>query len=124
MANYPGATPPFPSLTEIQNEFNNQAESEKFQDETTIFCRRENTNIHELVGITIGYLHGRTPPGIEDLAEFMRALIGIYHLNYLPDSPELYEAIKGIPAHSAGRIGYTFQRRRSGTERGVFVFLR
>ena len=124
MADYPGATPPFPNLAELQTEFNDQSESERFRDVTLALCERIDVSIQELIGVTLGYLHGRNPVGIEDLAEFMRRLIHIYHLDYPPDSPELYEAVKGIPAHSGGRIGYTFQRRRSGAERGVFVFLR
>ncbi len=124
MANYPGATRPYPNLLDIQNEFSNQAESERFREATVILCRRANTTIDELVDFTLTYLNGRTPPGIEDLAEFMRFLIETYNLNDAPDSPGLYEAVKGIPAQSAGRIGYTFRRRRRGRERGVFIFLR
>ena len=123
MANYPDATPPFPSLHELQREFSDQAESDKFQNATTEFCQRQTLSVQELVGVALGHLHKCEPPGVEDLGKFMRSLIYIYHLDHRPESAELYEAVKGIPAHSGKRIGYTFQRRKSGDERGVFVFL-
>jgi hypothetical protein len=125
MADYPGATRPFPELTEIGNEFSDQSASEGFRDATLAFCHTINVSIDEIVGVTLGYLQRCNPIGIEDLAEFMRQLITIYGLTeYQPDSTALYEAVKGIPAHSRGRIGYTFQRRRQGADRGVFLFLR
>ena len=124
MSEYPGATPPFPELAILRNEFSDQAESEAFRNATLSLCHKTNISIQELVGFTIGYLHGRNSVGVEDLAEFMTRLIAIYHLEHQPDSSELYEAVKGIPGHSEGRIGYTFQRRRQGTDRGVFLFLR
>lgn len=124
MANYPGATRPYPALADIQAEFGNQIESRRFRDATVMFCQRANIAVDQLVDATLDYLNGRTPPGIEDLAEFMRFLIDTYRLDDAPDSPTLYKAVKGIPFHSDGRIGYTFRRRRRGRERGVFFFLR
>lgn len=123
MSNYPGATRPYPNIADIRNEFAIQTESEKFMGATEAFCKKENITTADLVNVTLGYLTTRTPPDIEDLAEFMRFLITIYHLNDEHDSPELYEAVKGIPAYSTGRIGYTFRRRRKGLDRGVFIFM-
>ena len=128
MANYPGATLPYPDLVDTQNQFSDQSESERFRDATVLFCKKENVNTRELIGVALGYLHGRKSFGIEDLADFMRLLITIYHLDYKPNNQKLYEAAKGIPAHSGGRIGYTFHRGKGrskrGIERGVFIFLR
>lgn len=124
MADYPGATRPYPALPDIQNEFADQTESRRFREATISLCNRMNTPVDRLVSTTIDYLNQRVPPGIEDLAEFMRFLIQTYQLDDPPDSPSLYEAVKGIPFHSVGRVGYTFHRRRSGSERGVFIFLR
>lgn len=126
MSDYPGATLPFPSLRELRDEFADQIESEKFREVTVAFCQEENINLHELVGFVLGCLQKCTPRGVEDLAQLMLTLIEGYHLKskYSPDSSEIYEAVKGIPAHSNNRIGYTFQRRKSGEDRGVFVFLR
>lgn len=124
MADYPGATRPYPPLADTQNEFVDQTESQRFREATIAFCNRTNITVDQLVNVTIVYLNGRIPPGIEDLAEFMRFLIQTYNLDDAPDSLALYEAVKGIPFHSAGRVGYTFRRRRRGSERGVFIFLR
>lgn len=124
MADYPGATRPYPDLALLRNDFNDQSESERFRDATLALCEKANVTIQEIAGAALGYLHGCNPIGVEDLAEFMRRLIAIYHLDYEPDSSELYDAVKGIPSHSNGRIGYTFQRRRQGADRGVFLFLR
>jgi hypothetical protein len=124
MADYPGATRPFPDLALLRNNFNDQSESEQFRDATLALCEQANVSVQEVVGVALGYLHACNPIGVEDLAEFMRRLISIYHLDYESDSSVFYEAVKGIPFHSNGRIGYTFQRRRSGNERGVFIFLR
>ena len=124
MANYPGATPPYPRRRDIQSEFSNQSESEKYRNVTVSFCNKREININELVGFTLGFLEARNTDGIEDLLVFMEALGEIYNIRHAQRNESLYEAIKGLPAHSDNRIGYTFQRRKSGNKRGVFLFLR
>ena len=124
MANYTGlGFPPFPNLQDIQIEHADQIESENFRDPTVSFCQRRN-KLQELVGVSIGYLHGRIPIGIDDLTIFMVALGNIYGIDNASENQELYKAIKGIPVHSDGRIGYTFRKRRQQEERGVFLFLK
>jgi len=124
MANYPGAIPPFPNLQDIQIEYADQIESQNFREVTVSFCQKREISLQEFVGVSIGYLHGRIPIGIDDLTIFMVALGNIYGIDNASENQELYKAIKGIPAHSDGRIGYTFQRRRQQEERGVFLFLK
>lgn len=124
MANYQRAIRPYPSLSEIRTEFSNQTDSDRFSEKTKNYCNKINISIDELIGLTIGYLSQRPPEGIEDLEVFMEFLIMIYKLNESHDSPALYEVVKGIPANSQGRIGYTFNRRKTGNQRGVFIFLR
>lgn len=123
MADYPGASRPYPPLVGIQNEFRDQADSRRFRNATVSFCQKSHIAISNLVNVSIGYLNGRTPRGVEDLAVFMRFLIATYHLKHAANSRALYQAVKGIPFHAHGRIGYTFRRRRPGRERGVFLFL-
>jgi len=123
MANYQRAIRPYPSLSEIRTEFYNQTDSDRFSDKTKNYCSKIDISVDELIGLTIGYLSQRPQEGIEDLEVFMEFLIMIYKLNESHNSPALYELVKGIPSHSKGRVGYTFNRRKAGNQRGVFIFL-
>jgi hypothetical protein len=123
MANYPGALR-FPSLEDLQNEFSNQLRSASFRDFTLKFCKTANISIDELLRASTQHLNSSRPQGVADLAEFMNFLNSYYRLSYTTRSQILYKAVKGLPSHSHNHIGYTFNRRRSALDRGVFVFLR
>ena len=123
MANYPGASR-FPTLKDLQNEFSNQSDSAAFREFTLRFCRKAKISIDELLQTSTHHLNSCKPQGVADLPKFMTFLKSHYRLSYTRDSKALYNAVKGLPSHSGGQIGYTFERRESGLDRGVFVFRR
>lgn len=123
MAHYPRATR-YPSLEELRTEFSNQHGSARFSQDTTHFATKANTSIDNLVRISVERLNSVAHRGVEDLADFMSFLNTHFGQDYVHDSGALYKAVKGLPFHSHGRIAYTFQRRRTGLDRGVFIFLR
>ena len=127
MANYQPEKRPFPNLHNIQNDFSNQTESDRFSKETLNLCEKANITISKLIEFTLITLNEPTRTGIEDQQVFADVLIKRYQ--NLPDDTEsvsLYRGIKGIPAHSIGRIGYTFGRGKGkwGKEKGLFLFIR
>lgn len=122
MANYPWATR-FPARSELRRAYSDQTLSSQYREFTVRICRKADISIDNLVATTIDYLESPRHQGVEDLAVFMCFLIQKFKLDFALNSQTLYKAVKGIPHHSQGRIGYTFERKGS-TDRGVFLFLR
>lgn len=123
MANYPWSIR-FPRNSELQRLYPNQTSSSTYKKFTLALCRKAGITIGELINASIEYLQSQRHQGVEDLAVFMCFLIQKFRLDYPLDSQTLYKAVKGIPCYSGDRIGYTFERRESGNDRGVFLFLR
>ena len=122
MAHYPWSTN-FPTCAELQRQYSDQSQSRVFQGFTIRLCEKAGITIDELTNTSTEYLQSQRHRGLEDLAVFMCFLIQKFKLKYALDSQPLYKAVKGIPYHSHGKMGYTFERKRSGIDRGVFIFL-
>jgi hypothetical protein len=123
MANYRVATQ-FPSPAELTIEFRNQSESTRFRPRLTRLAEIAQRPSSRFVHDTIDHLRSHDlHPGVEDLLVLMRLWIRWYGLNLDDTSSLIYQAVKGLPSISDGRVGYTFNRRRRGRQRGVFLFL-
>jgi len=107
-----------PSLESLQEEFMDQSESEKFRARTQKLIRDSGFDEHAFMLNCMAKLYERH--GVSELTEFMshvKSSLGM--VDQSKSQSKAYEFVKGIPALSNRRIGYTFGRKG-----GLFFFLR
>jgi hypothetical protein len=114
-----GYLPPLdrPSVELLQRGFVDQTESAKFCSHTLNLIANSGFDQRTFVLNCIAHLYERN--GVSELTEFMsyvRSSLGI--IDNTKTQTKTYEFVKGVPAISEGKIGYTFGRRG-----GLFFFL-
>ena len=111
------------SIVDFRNSYAAQSESAKFQAATRDICIRAGVSPPQLVNFVLAFVneHHREAH-LRDLVEVMQLISREYNLGLGRDDDTLYQAVKGLPFFSKGRLGYTFRRRRRGSDRGVFLF--
>jgi len=107
-----------PSVDVLRKEFPDQTESAKFLQKAKELLQTTPLSEETFMLNCLGFLYERN--GVSELTEFMSFVttnLGI--VDTTKSKVKTYEFVKGIPALSGTRIGYTFKRRG-----GLFFFLR
>jgi hypothetical protein len=107
-----------PSADDLRNEYADQSESEKYAEKGRHIIRASSIDEHTVVLNCIAFLYQRN--GVSELTEFMSYIKSSF--GFVDDSKsqsKIYEFVKAIPAISAGKVGYTFKKKRGG----LFLFL-
>lgn len=112
------------SAIDFRRQYSSQSESRKYRGASQEICNLIGITPSELADIVLEYVNTAHQPesNLRDLAKVMEEINRRYDLGLEPDDETLYEAVKGLPFFSNGRLGYTFNRRRRGENRGVFLF--
>ena len=122
MANYQRGTR-VQSVVDFRESYPNQSESAKFQVATRDICTRAGVSPSQLVNFALAFVNeDHREAHLRDLVEVMLLISREYNLGLGRDDKTLYQAVKGLPFFSKGRLGYTFHRNRRGKNRGVFLF--
>ena len=122
MANYQRGTR-IQSVVDFRQSYPDQSESAKFQSAAQDICTRAGVSPLELVNFVLTFVNeDHREAHLRDLIEVMQLISREYNLGLGRDDDTLYQAVKGLPFYSTGRLGYTFHRRRRGKDRGVFIF--
>ena len=107
-----------PSVESLRTEHEDQSESEKFVAQSKQLIVQSGIDEHAFILNCIAHLYEQG--GVSELTKFMsfvKSSLGI--IDDTRTQSKAYEFVKGIPALSDSRIGYTFGRKR-----GLFLFLK